>query len=59
MARTTFILFASILAIFSIPAAVMGVKPLGEFQSGELTFFGGAPDGMDPGSPSYGTKEGT
>ncbi|KAH7619768.1 putative expansin-A17 [Nannochloris sp. 'desiccata'] len=33
-------------------------KPLSEFISGELTFFGGAPDGMDPSSPSYGTSEG-
>ncbi len=36
----------------------MAVKPLGDFAAGQLTFFGGKPDGMDPGSPSYGTKEG-
>jgi hypothetical protein len=36
----------------------LALKPLSDFTQGELTFFGGAPDGMDPGSPSYGTKEG-
>jgi hypothetical protein len=49
--------FCALSLLISIPA-VMAVKPLGDFAAGQLTFFGGKPDGMDPGSPSYGTKEG-
>ena len=33
------------------------VKAIDGFTPGLLTFYGGAPDGMDASAPSYGTKE--
>lgn len=41
----------------ALPWPSAAVKPLSEFESGMLTFYGGQPDGMDPSSPSYGAKE--
>ncbi|GAB4813674.1 hypothetical protein N2152v2_000720 [Parachlorella kessleri] len=41
------------------PAVGVTSSTLSDWNDGILTFFGGAPDGMDPNSPSYGTKEGS
>ena len=40
--------------LFAVAAAV---QPITDFYKGELTYFGGSPDGMDPANPSYGTLE--
>ena len=45
-------------SLWSVVPVANAVKGLSEFRDGELTFFGGAPDGMSPNDPSYGTKEG-
>ena len=46
---------ALILILAFSAIGVNGVKPLSDYVDGDLTFFGGAPDGKDPSSPSYGT----
>lgn len=50
----TFIFLSATLAVLVCAGAV---QPISDFNQGELTFFGGAPDGMNPSSPSYGTKD--
>ena len=48
---------ALVLAALLSPQPAAGVAAISGWQQGLVTFFGGGPDGMDPGSPSYGTKE--
>jgi hypothetical protein len=46
-----------VLLLLATGATVLAQKPLGNWQNGIATNYGGAQDGMDPYSPSFGTKE--
>lgn len=48
-----------LLALMGASAGTPAVAGYGAVYSGRATFYGGAPDGMNPYSPSYGTKEGS
>eukprot|EP00884_Botryococcus_braunii_P022964 jgi/Botrbrau1/9351/Bobra.354_2s0009.1 len=48
-----------VLMLLATGATVLAQKPLGSWQNGIATNYGGAQDGMDPYSPSFGTKEGS
>ncbi|KAL4440265.1 hypothetical protein ABPG75_003266 [Micractinium tetrahymenae] len=51
-------LLAVLLAAAALPRAA-AVKGLTDWSGGIITHFGGAQDGMDPSSPSFGTKDGS
>jgi hypothetical protein len=45
-----------LLLLLSAAADVVAQKPLGTWQDGIATNYGGTQDGMDPYAPSFGTK---
>ena len=51
------LLVLAVAALAAAPIASAGV--LNDWTDGIATFYGGAPDGMSPHNPSYGTKEGS
>jgi hypothetical protein len=57
MRSTTFVLALAALAA-AVPT-LTSAEVLTDWTDGIATFYGGAPDGMDPHSHSYGTKEGS
>ncbi|EFN54108.1 hypothetical protein CHLNCDRAFT_136257 [Chlorella variabilis] len=49
----------AMLAATSLPQRAAAVKGISDWSPGLITHFGGKQDGMDPSSPSFGTKEGS
>lgn len=50
---------ALLLVLMGASAGTPATAGYGSVQYGRATFYGGAPDGMNPYNPSYGTKEGS
>ena len=43
--------------LFLAPQIAFAVTPLGSWAQGIATNYGGAQDGLDPSTPSFGTKD--
>jgi len=49
----------TLLVLLSASLSSLASAAYGPLMTGRTTFYGGAPDGMNPDSPSYGTSEGS
>lgn len=46
-----------VLLLLKLAVTVLAQRPLSSWQDGIATNYGGTQDGMDPYSPSFGTKD--